>query len=407
VPDVRILHVITRLIVGGAQENTLLTAIGQHNTPGCRVTLLAGIDDGPEGNLHSRAYAAGVDLRLMKELVRPIAPTTDAVALAKLVRFIRSGRYDIVHTHSSKAGILGRIAARVAGVPIVIHTLHSLVFGEHATRRQNALYIALKRLCAPLTDRFISVCDATKNGAIAKGIGSPRKHVTIFSGFDIEPFLRVRDQLTVGEAKRKVGLLPEHLVVGKVARLFPQKGHDHFLAAAHKVAQSEPRARFLLVGDGILRSELERQAAELGLKDRMVFAGLVAPADVPAFVQAMDVVVHTSVREGLARVIPQASAVGKAVVGFALDGTPEAIQDGVSGLLARPYDADHVAACVLDLLGDPRRRERMGEVGRAFAAANFPVEVMVTRINRVYDEVLAERGQVTITGRRVPMKVEC
>jgi glycosyltransferase involved in cell wall biosynthesis len=382
--DLRILHIITRLIVGGAQENTLYTAIGQHRTPGFRVTLLTGIDDGPEGNLHDQARAAGVDLQLMPELVRPIAPATDAVALAKLTAFIRRGRYDIVHTHSSKAGILGRVAARAAGTPIVVHTLHSLVFGEHATPVQNALYLVLKRMCAPLTHRFISVCAATQNGALEKGIGRPEQHCTIYSGFHIEPFLSVRDEMTVEEAKRRVGLDPSSLVVGKVARLFLQKGHDHFMEAARRIAAAEPRARFLLVGDGVLRKPLEDQATALGLRERFVFAGLVPPGAVPALMQAMDVVVHTSVREGLARVIPQASAVGKPVVGFALDGTPEAIEDGVSGFLARPYDAADVADKVLRILGDAPVRARMGEAGRAFAAANFPVEVMVDRINEVY-----------------------
>jgi glycosyltransferase involved in cell wall biosynthesis len=389
--ELRILHVITRLIVGGAQENTLYTAIGQHRTPGYKVTLLSGLDDGPEGNLHDRAYASGLDLQLMPEMVRPIAPVTDAVALAKLTAFIRRGRYDVVHTHSSKAGILGRIAARAAGTPIVVHTLHSLVFGEHATALQNTVYIALKKMCAPLTHRFISVCDATKNGALQKGIGRPDQHCTIFSGFHIEPFLRVRDTLSVAEAKRKIGLGPDDLVVGKVARLFLQKGHDHFMEAARRIAAAEPRARFLLVGDGILRAQLEAQASEMGLRDRFVFAGLVPPDAVPALMQAMDVVVHTSVREGLARVIPQASAVGKPVVGFALDGTPEAIDDGVSGFLATPYDARDVADKVLRILGDQPARARMGEAGRAFAAANFPVEVMVRRVNEQYEQLAAAR----------------
>jgi glycosyltransferase involved in cell wall biosynthesis len=389
--ELRVLHIITRLIVGGAQENTLLTAIGQHRTPGLDVTLLAGIDDGPEGNLHDRAHAAGVNLVLMDELVRPIAPAKDAVALAKLTAFIRRGRYDVVHTHSSKAGILGRLAARAAGTPIVVHTLHSLVFGEHASAMQNALYVRLKKMCAPLTHRLISVCDATKNGAIAAGIGRPEQHCTIYSGFHIEPFLRIRETLSVDEAKRRVGLSPDDLVVGKVARLFLQKGHDHFMKAAAQIAKAEPRARFLLVGDGILRNDLEREAKRLGIRDRFVFAGLVPPDAVPALMQAMDVVVHTSIREGLARVIPQASAVGKPVVGFALDGTPEAIEDGVSGFLAKPYDAGNVADKVLSIVGDGPRRAAMGEAGRAFAAANFPVEVMVERINAVYRELAAVR----------------
>jgi len=389
--DVRVLHVITRLIVGGAQENTLFTAEGQTRTPGMKVTLLAGVDDGPEGNLHDRARAEGVELALMDELVRPIAPRLDAVALWRLVAFMRRGRFDVVHTHSSKAGILGRVAARLAGVPIVVHTLHSLVFGEHATARQNALYISLKRVVAPLTTAFISVCDATRDGAILRHIGRPEQHCTIYSGFHIEPFLGVGATLSVAEAKRRAGLSPDDLVVGKVARLFPQKGHDHFLKAARLIAARSPRARFLLVGDGVLRRELEEQARAFGIGDRVVFAGLARPEAVPALMQAMDVVVHTSIREGLARVIPQAEAVGKPVVGFALDGTPEAIRHGVSGFLARPYDDADVAARVLEILDDEPRRRAMGLAGRAFAAENFPVEVMVRRINDVYRELLARR----------------
>jgi glycosyltransferase involved in cell wall biosynthesis len=388
---VRVLHVITRLSIGGAQENTLFSAAGQTRTPGLEVQLLAGIDDGSEGDLHGRARAEGVDLHLMPELVRPIAPRLDVVALGRLTRFMRRGRFHIVHTHSSKAGILGRVAARLAGVPIVVHTLHSLVFGDHASPLQNAIYIGLKRMCAPLTTQYISVCDATRLGALQKGIGHPGQHCTIYSGFFIDPFLRIRDQLEVAEAKRRVGLSPADLVVGKVARLFPQKGHDHFLAAARIIAAQNPRARFLLVGDGILRAELERQLLAWGIRDRFVFAGLVPPDAVPALMQAMDVVVHTSIREGLARVIPQGEAVGKPVVGFALDGTPEAIEHGVSGFLARPYDAADVAAQVLSILDDEPRRRAMGEAGRSFAARNFPVEVMVQRINDVYRSLLSRR----------------
>ena len=388
--DLRVLHIITRMIIGGAQENTLFTVLGQQRTPGMKVTLLSGIDNGPEGNLHERAYAQGVDLQLSDELVRPIKPVTDALAVAKLTAFIRRGNYDVVHLHSSKAGIVGRVAAKAARVPIIVYTLHGLVFGEHATRAQNALYIALERMCAPLTDEIISVCDATKNGAIAAGIGKPAQHSTIFSGFQIDKFLAIRDQLTVADAKRKLGLSPEDLVIGKVARLFPQKGHDHFLDAAKLIA-AHPRAKFLLVGDGILRKQLEEQARAFGILDRFKFAGLVDPDAVPAHIQAMDVLVHTSIREGLARVIPQGSAVGKPVVGFALDGTPEAIADGVSGYLARPYDAPHVAEQVLKLLDDEPRRRAMGEAGRAFAAANFPVEVMVSRINDVYRRQAARK----------------
>ena len=166
--------------------------------------------------------------------------------------------------------------------------------------------------------------------------------------------------------------IPAHLVVGKVARISQQKGHDYFVDAARVIAAAEPRARFLLVGDGNQRQQIEERIDQYGLRDRFVLAGLVPPDAVPALIQAMDVVVHTSVREGLARVIPQAAAVGKPVVGFALDGTPEAIQDGISGFCARPYDAADVAARVLEILPDENHRRSLGEAGRAFAACELP-----------------------------------
>jgi len=385
-----VLHVITRLIVGGAQENTALTAVGQHKA-GLDVTVVAGIDDGPEGNLHERVRAAGVELHLMKELVRPIAPIQDVVALARLASFIRRGKFDVVHTHSSKAGILGRLAARMAGTPIVVHTLHSLVFGDHATPLQNAIYLRAKRLCAPYTHKFISVADATRKGALAAGIGTSDKHVTIYSGFEIRPFLQIRDQLSIAEAKRRIGLDPDVFVVGKIARLFLQKGHDHFFNAARIIAEREPRAHFLLVGDGILRHELEQRAQDYGIAGRVTFTGLVPPEDVPALMQAMDVVVHTSIREGLPRVIPQAAAVGKPVVAFALDGSPEVVHHGETGFLSAPLNHVQVAEQVLDLLGNSTRRRVFGENGRALVRDNFSAEVMVRRINHVYFE-LATKG---------------
>lgn len=393
--ELRVLHLITRLIVGGAQENTLHTAIGQHRTPGMRVTLLCGPDHGPEGDLFGQAREAGLDVQVMDELVRPVAPLTDLHALAKLTDFIRRGRYHVVHTHVSKAGILGRLAAHLAGTPIIVHTLHGLIFGNHARAWENALYTRLERGCAAIADHVIDVSNATRDGAIAAGVGRPDKHTTIYSGFHIEPFLRIRDTLGVDQAKRRLGLSPEHLVVGKVARLFHQKGHEYVIEAARTVCSREPRARFLLVGDGILRGELEARIHDLGLADRFVFAGLVPPDQMPEYMQAMDVLVHTSHREGLARVIPQAHAVGKPVVSFALDGSLDAIEHGVSGFLTTPHQPAEVAERVLEILDDEPRRRAMGEAGRAFAAANFPVEVMVERINALYYKLAAEKGITT------------
>jgi glycosyltransferase involved in cell wall biosynthesis len=393
---IRILHVITRLILGGAQENTLLTVIGQQAQPGVKVTLLAGIDPGPEGDLHDLARAHSVDLVLMPSLIRPIRPLTDLRAFFELYRFMRRGRYHIVHTHSSKAGILGRPAARLAGVPIVVHTLHSLVFHEYQAAWQNSLYIALKRVCAPLTDVLISVNDKTRQGALAARIGRPEQHVVIYSGMELGPFLEVRERLTTAEAKRRLGIPQDAPVVGKIARLVPLKGHEQFFDAADHIAKAAPRAWFLLVGGGALRDELEQRARRMGIFERTVFAGLVPSAAVPEHIQAMDVVVHTSLREGIARVIPQAGAVGKPVVTFDMDGAPEVVREGVSGHLVPPGDAAALAERVVALLGNPDRSQAMGEAGRAFASLHFGVDRMVTRIGEVYRPLLARRAGLGI-----------
>lgn len=384
----RVLHVITRMILGGAQENTLLTVIGQQKNPDFRVTLLTGVGDGKEGDLHAEARAAGVDLVILPSLVRPIRPATDLRAFWELYRFIRRGRFDIVHTHSSKAGILGRLAARAAGVPVIVHTLHSLVFHEYQKAWQNWVYIRLKRLCAPMTHSLISVNDATARGALAAGVGRPEQHVTIFSGMELEPFLSVGERMTPAEARVRAGIPADAPVVGKIARLFPLKGHEQFFDAAARIAAARPDAWFLLVGDGELRQALEARARELGIADRTVFAGLVPPPEVPSYIQAMDVVVHTSLREGIARVIPQAGAVGKPVVTFAMDGAPEVVRDGQSGFLVPPLDTAALADRVVELFGDPARREAMGREAREFVAANFTAEQMVERINRIYYRLL-------------------
>lgn len=389
---IRVVHIITRLILGGAQENTLYTAIGQHRDPRFDVTLLCGVDEAGEGDLFSEAERAGLRTVVLPSLVRPIRPITDIRAFFQIYRFLKAGRYTVVHTHASKAGIVGRLAARAAGTPVVIHTLHSLVFHDYQAAWKNRLYIWLKRICAPMTDVLISVSDKVSQGALARGIGRPEQYVTIFSGMTLEPFLSVGDRLSVADAKRRVGIPADAPVVGKIARLFPLKGHDQFLAVAAVIARQAPDVWFLLVGDGPLREQLQADAERLGIARRLVMVGRVAPDAVAEYIQAMDVVVHTSLREGIARVLPQAGAVGKPIVTFDLDGAPEVVKPGISGYLVPPLHTDAIAARTLELLHDAPRRLAFGEAGRRFAREHFDVDLMVRRINDVYFEAL-ERGE--------------
>ncbi|HEY4639795.1 MAG TPA: glycosyltransferase, partial [Thermoanaerobaculia bacterium] len=208
----RVLHIITRLIVGGAQENTLLTCEGLAAMPEYEVTLASGIDRGPEGDLLDRAEKS-VNLVLVPELGRAISPIADVRALWKLYRLIRRGRYHIVHTHSSKAGVLGRIAAKLAGTPLIVHTLHSLVFHDYQPWIVNRTWLLVKKICAPMTDHFLSVSSIISRKAVAAGVDKAEKFTTVYSGMELDWFLN--SKADGAAVRREFGIPPDAPVVGK------------------------------------------------------------------------------------------------------------------------------------------------------------------------------------------------
>lgn len=384
---IRVLHIITRLIVGGAQENTLLSVEGLGKLPEYEATLVTGVDNGPEGDLLERARHT-TRLVIVPELGRSISPLADVRAFWKLFRLIRKGRYQIVHTHSSKAGVLGRLAAKLAGTPIIVHTLHSLVFHGYQPWLINRLWWAVKKLCAPMTDHFISVSNIISQKAIAAGIDRPEKFSTIYSGMELDWFLKAEvDPLAV---RREFGIPGDALVVGKIARLFSLKGHDQLMDAAPEIVRRHPGVRFFLVGDGVLYEHLRGRARDAGILDNFVFAGLIPRERIPEMISAMDVLVHTSLREGLARVLPQALAMGKPCVSFDIDGAPEVVVQGETGYLVRPGDAEGLADAVSRLLDDPQARVRMGEAGRLRVDPAFRAETMVREIASVYRALVSK-----------------
>jgi glycosyltransferase involved in cell wall biosynthesis len=286
-------------------------------------------------------------LIVVPELGRSINPLNDAIALWKLHRLIRSGRYHVVHTHSAKASVLGRIAAKLAGTPLILETLHGHVFHSYQPWMINRLWRMVYKLCAVMTDHFISVSDLVTREAIVAGVGHPDKFSTIYSGMELDWFLNAKvDSLAV---RREFGIHEEALVVGKIARLFSLKGHDQLLDAAPAIVERHPEVRFFLVGDGVLYEHLRRRARELGILKNFVFAGFIPRERVPQMLSAMDVVVHTSLREGLARVLPQALAMGKPCVSFDIGGAAEVIIPGETGYIVKPKDTVGLAEAVLCL----------------------------------------------------------
>lgn len=383
----KIMHVITRLILGGAQENTLLTVEGLL-ARGHEVALVTGPAIGPEGDLIHRAERHHVPLVIVKSMRRAINPVLDSLAFLKLVRLMRRMNPDVVHTHSSKAGILGRLAARRCGVPVVVHTIHGLPFHPYQNFLVNRLYVFLERRCARYSTRIVSVADAMTRQALAAGVGHPDQFVTVYSGMEVEPFLEARTHRA--RVRAELGIEPDELVVGKIARLSDLKGHTYLFQAVPEVLKRFPRTRFLLVGDGWLRGELEEDAHRLGIFDRLIFTGLVPPARIPELIGAMDVVVHTSLREGLARVLPQALIAGVPVVSYDVDGAAEVVLEGQTGFLVPPTSIKPLAEALIRLLDSPELRERFGRRGQDLVTDRFRAETMVRRIEEVYRETMGE-----------------
>jgi glycosyltransferase involved in cell wall biosynthesis len=391
VPKLRVSHVITRLIVGGAQENTVTTVLVCNEKPNVSVRLISGPSQGPEGSLEHLLSGRSDLLQIIPELVRPIHPWKDWKALVRLTRIFREEQPHIVHTHSGKAGILGRMAAHRAGVPVVVHTIHGPSFGNFQPWLPNSVFKAAERRVARYTHHFISVANAMRNQYLAADIGEPNQYTRIFSGFDLEPFLAAKNDLSVRKA---YGLSRNDFVIAKLARLSPLKGHTDLFVVAEKVVRHCPQARFLLIGDGPLRAEFERILSSKGLARYFIFAGLIEPSRVPQLLGIADVLVHLSYREGLPRALPQAMAAGKPVVSYNLDGAPEVCLHGQTGFLVMPQNFDDIAARLVQLGSDEPLRTSIGGAGREWVREQFSAQAMVDAIYDLYLQ-LAEKAGLT------------
>lgn len=384
---VRVLHVITRLVVGGAQENTLLT-VRHLDRSRYQVTLASGFSRGPEGSLEPELPP---DVRFVRvpELVRPPDPVRDAAALWKLYRLMRRGRFHVVHTHTTKAGLLGRLAARWARVPVVVHTPHGHAFHGYLGPYGSAALRAVEAVLARWTDRIVCLTEAEREDHLRLGVGRPDRFEVIHSGVDLGRFRS--PAVTPEQIHHELGLPPGARVVGCVSRLVPVKGVHYLLEAAPRIRRSVPQAVFVFVGDGELRPRLEQRARELGLDGTVTFLGL--RRDVHRLVPAFDVAVLPSLNEGMGKAAVEAMAAGKPVVASAVSGLRDIVRHGQTGLLVPPADPEALAAAVVELLCDPAKAARMGAAGRVYAE-QYGVDAMVTRIQALYEALLQAKGPV-------------
>lgn len=384
----KILHIITRLILGGAQENTVLSCLGQAEA-GHDVTLAFGPIYGPEGSLLERVRESTVKTAELPDMIRDLHPLRDYRAYHQCRALIHELQPDVVHTHSSKAGILGRAAAWALDVPAVVHTIHGLPFHPYQSGWRNRLYIASERWAARRCHAIACVADAMSRQAMAAGVGRIDQFTTIYSGMEVESFLNGPDDRD--QTRARLGLSEDDLVIGTVARLAELKGHDDLLDALAPLLEAHPRIRLLWVGDGWWRERLEKRIAEMGLKDRIVLTGLVPPESVPVMIRAMDVLIHPSYREGLPRTIPQALLSRVPVIAYDCDGAGEVCLDGETGLLVPPGDHARLAEAVRWMIEHPEQRTSMGERGRKLCAVRFDWREMVRQLDTLYGRILEQQ----------------
>jgi glycosyltransferase involved in cell wall biosynthesis len=374
----RVIHVITRLIVGGAQENTIATVLGLIKK-GIQTELISGPTFGAEGSLESNFDSFPEALKILPSLVRPVSPWQDIRATFALMEMFRQSKPTIVHTHSGKGGFVGRLAARKARVPIVIHTIHGPSFGPAMAPMADFAFTMAERYVGKFTDHFVSVADAMTRQYLAAGIGNPQEYTRIFSGFPLEPFLAVPPRSGAGD-----------FVIGKIARLFNLKGHIDLIKAAPEIIRAIPNAKFLLIGDGPLREYFEARATSAGLRGRFVFTGLVPPSEIPNRLAECDMVVHLSLREGLPRALSQALAAGRPVVAYDCDGASEICLHEKTGFLVPPGDTKAFANRVIQLARDPQLRNQFAQTGRQYVRENFSEQKMVDEIYQLYQRLLPQ-----------------
>jgi glycosyltransferase involved in cell wall biosynthesis len=389
----RIVHIITRLILGGAQENTLITCklLAQR---GHDVTLITGPALGPEGELFEQTKGQKYKVIVIRELWRAIEPVKDFISYRKIKKYLRRLQPDVVHTHSAKAGILGRLAAYSLKVeadnfriPAVVHTIHGLAFHPYQSNWLNKFYIAIEKAAAKRTDFFISVADAMTNQSLAAGIGRPGQYVTAYSAIEEEDFLEPISQEKKIEFRRKYGIAEDAVVFITIARLFMLKGHEYIIESAKQLSKRFANVVWLFVGDGNLAEDYKEQVRRVGLAERVKFTGLLPPSQIPLAIQSSDILVHCSLREGLARALPQAMLCGKAVVSFDVDGAREVVNKN-TGRLIEAKNVEQLTAVCAELAEDKNLREQLGKAGMESVKEKFAPQTMVDKIEEVYNKLL-------------------
>jgi glycosyltransferase involved in cell wall biosynthesis len=391
---IKILRAITRLNIGGPAIHAILLSRALNDGALFSSTLVTGTTARHEGDMLDLAHARSVEPLVLPALGREISPTDDLVSLARMVKLVRQLRPDIVHTHMAKAGTVGRLAARICGVPLVVHTYHGHVFHSYFSPAKTRVFLTIERALGLVTNRIIVVGDGQRDEIASYGVAPLRKLTTIRLGLELDQFLQAEQHR--GELRRELGIDPDTPLVGIVGRLVPIKAPELFLQAAVNIRDALPNAQFLVVGDGERRRDLESLAVSLGLRDAVRFLGW--RRDLVRVYADLDVVALSSLNEGSPVVLIEALASARPVVATSVGGVPEVVIHGQTGLTVPVADLSALSESILTLLRDRALADRLGQAGRQHVYPRYDSSRLVDDVRQLYLNELAAQGRVLPTG---------
>lgn len=383
----KVLQLITRLDKGGSAENTFLTATGLDKN-NYQVTLMSGPVEDAGQDRKKEIGESGIRHIFIPELVRNISLINDFIAFLKIYRVLRKEKFDIVHIHTSKAGLLGRLAAKLARTPIIIHTPHGHVFFGYFGSFKTKMFILLEKLASCLTDKIVALTNGEKEDYLAYKVARKEKLAVISSGVDLNRYKEPSSE-EKKNFKKELGVLENSLVVGTVGRLVPVKGPESLIEASKIIVSKYPDTYFLFVGDGPLRQSLEMKAIQIGVKKNIIFLGW--RDDVSKIISIFDIFVLPSLNEGMGRVLVEAMALQKPIVASRVGGIPDLVSHGKNGFLVPPKNPMKLAKYIMILLEDQGKRETMGLAGQE-TISNFSKEKMIEDTEKLYEELRFQKN---------------
>lgn len=388
---IKVAHIITRLDAGGSSTNTIET-VARLDKEKFDSVLIYGLTQDPDGKIAQHIDSKNISVKFIPDLQREIHPIKDLKAFYRLYFEIKKGRFDIVHTHTSKAGILGRWAAKFAKIPCIIHTPHGHVFYGYFNKILTKIFIEIEHLTAIITDRIITLTNIGKSEYVSFRIASPEKFIPIYSGIDVTKFENVPDRILT--MKHSFRIPDDVVIVGTVTRLEPIKGNNILIAAFADLLKKHPHCCLIIIGEGPLKNELKNQARQLQISEKVIFTGF--QSDITSWLYTFDVFVLASLNEGMGRVILEAMSCGKPIIASRTGGIPELIVDQKTGLLTPPGDVPALMLAMSILVQSKDIRQKFGDAGKMRIDKTFSIDMMMKQIESLYFELLAKKQRTRL-----------